>query len=246
LNYQGDGYIRFKYYYQNVQWQTRTNQGFALIDGVGSSFANLRYTIKRNLFYWYPYLATMVMYCKKDIINSFFKSNGTLKTQLTTESVPVIENATILYTDLPTPILTGNIINLTVVADYNDILTYMDLYKTKKGFVRCLDLVGNVIKGYVQKSEFTLSSNQLTLTLEEKYEAQILTVTYASGVLTVNDTTYNLNGVSNWWKTQNDYLQFFDNKNKAICNLYRFNFISLNGVTYNSINDLVTALNSLV
>ena len=246
IPFSGDWFISMKYYYQNIAWQTRTNQGFSLIDGVSSQFGNLRYTIKRNILnYWLKYLSTMLMYSKKDIINSFFKSNGALKTQLTTETVPVIENATILYSDLPTPILTGNIINLTVYADYNDVLNYMNLYKTKKGFVRCLDLLGNVIKGYVQKSEFLLSENKFTLTLEEKFELQTLTLIYSNGILTVNDVTYNLSGISNWWKTQNDYIQFFDNKNKPICNLYRYNFINLNGVTYSSINDLVIALNSL-
>jgi hypothetical protein len=255
LNFQGDGYIRFKYYYQNVQWQTRTNQGFALIDGVGSSFANLRYTIKRNLFYWYPYLATMVMYCKKDIINSFFKSNGKLKTRLTTETVDVIEDAPILYADLPQPILTGKIYNLTVVSDYQDELNRLDLYlgnsgsrlpNPKKGFCRFLDLKGNVIKGYIQKSEYLLASNQLTVTIEEKYEAQILVVNYANGVLTVNDTTYQLSGNAQWFKFENDFVRFYDSQNREICKFYKYNFVSLNGVIYSSANDLATALNLLI
>jgi hypothetical protein len=251
----GDWFIQIKHFYTNVQWQTRTNQGFALIDGVGSSFANLRYTIKRNLFYWYPYLATMVMYCKKDIINSFFKSNGKLKTRLTTETVDVIEDAPILYADLPQPILTGKIYNLTVVSNYQDEIDRLNLYEgigasrlpnPKKGFCRFLDLKGNVIKGYIQKSEYLLASNQLMVTIEEKYEAQILVVNYANGVLTVNDTTYQLSGNTQWFKTENDFVRFFDAQNKPICNFYKYNFVVLNSITYTSINDLVNALNLLI
>jgi len=246
VTFEGNGFVRLKYFYTGVLWQTRTNEGFTLIDGVTEKFANLRYTIKRNMFHWYKYIASMLMYSKKDIINSFFKSNGALKTRLTTESVDVVENGTILYSDLPTPILTGNIINLTVASDFNTEIDYLNAYKTTKGFVRCLDLQGNVIKGYVQKAGFNAQSNQLDLVLEEKYEAQILTVSVSGSDLVINDTTYQMSGNAQWFRFDNDYVKFYDINNKPICNFYKYNFVLLNNSTYSSANDLATALNALI
>jgi len=242
----GDGYIELKYYYSNVLWQTRTNEGFTLIDGVTEKFANLRYTIKRNMFHWYKYIASMLMYSKKDIINSFFKSNGALTTRMTGETVDVVENGTILYDDLPNPIITGRIINLTVVSDFTDETNYLNAYKTQKGFVRCVDLKGNVIKGYRQKASLNAMRNELTLTLEERFEPELLTVTVFGGVLTVNDTTYQLSGNVDWFRADNDFIKFFDINSKAISNFYKFDKVNFNGVIYDSIDELVTVLNTII
>jgi len=251
-----DYFFSMKHYYSNVQWQTRTNQGFSLIDGVGIGFGNLRYTIKRNLFNWYKYMASFTLYNGKDVINTYFKSNGALETQLTSETTPVIENGTILNADLPTPILTGEIINLTVVSDWTQEIDFLQKYELpnpnrlgnqrRKGFVRFYDLEGNVIKGYVQNGSLLASTNAKELTLEEKYELEILTVNVVGSDLFVNDVKYNLSGNTDWFMTNNDFIKFFDDQNRPICNFYEYNFVILQGVTYNSINDLVTALNLLV
>jgi len=179
-----------------------------------------------------------------------------LQTQLTTETTPVIENGTILNADLPTPILTGEIINLTVRSDWNQEIEYLQKYELpnhnpsgnprRKGFVRCYDLEGNVIKGFVQNGGLTISTNAKELTLEEKYELEILTVNVVGSDLFVNDVKYNLSGNTEWFMTNNDFIKFFDDQNRPICNFYEYNFVVLNNVTYSSIDDLVTALNLLV
>ena len=248
--------VTIKYFYTNVLWQTRTSQGFNLINGVGASFANLNFTIKRNFMRWFKYIASFVQYNQKDIINTYFKNNGALQTQLTTETTPVTENANILFSQLPTPILTGKIINLTVASDWQDEIDHLNKYELpntsgvgslrRKGFVRCLDLKGNVILGYVQNRSFNVSTNELNLTLEEKYSPQILKVDVIGNDLFVNDVRYNLSGNANWFQTQNNFIQFFDDQSRAICQLYEYNFVSLNNVTYNSIGNLVTALNALI
>jgi hypothetical protein len=252
----GDYFISLKYFYTNVLWQTRTNQGFSLINGVSDKFGNLNFTIKRNFMRWFKYIASFAQYNQKDIINTYFKNNGALQTQLTTESSPVTEDANILFSQLPTPILTGKIINLTVASDWQDEIDYLNKYELpnttgvgslrRKGFVRCLDLKGNVILGYVQNRSFNVSTNELNLTLEEKYSPQILKVDVIGTDLFVNDVRYNLSGNANWFQTQNNFIQFFDDQSRAICQLYEFNFVSLNNVTYNSIANLVTALNALI
>jgi len=251
-----DYFISLKYFYSGVLWQTRTNQGFSLINGVGNKFGNLNFTIKRNLMRWFKYIASFVQYNQKDIINTYFKNNGALQTQLTTESTPVTEDADILFSQLPTPILTGKIINITVVSDWQTELDYLAKYELpnttgigslrRKGFERVLDLKGNVILGYCQNRAFNIATNELNLTLEEKYSPQILKVDVIGSDLFVNDVRYNLSGNANWFGTQNNFIQFFDVDSKAICNLYEYNFVSLQSVIYPSINDLVLALNALI
>jgi len=93
----GNYTIRIKHFYSNVNWQTRTTEDFSIAP---TGYSNLAYTIKRNIYYWYYYLATATMYCKKDIQNSFFKNFGKLETQLDSETTPVIEDAPIIYADL--------------------------------------------------------------------------------------------------------------------------------------------------
>lgn len=253
----GDYFIQIKHFYSGVLWQTRVNEGFSYSANLPDGFGNKFYTIKRNLLnYWSKYIATMLLGSKKDIINAFFKSNGIAETQLTTESAPIIENAPITYASLPTPILTQNLINLTVVSEFSEQIALLSTYQTgfpsrltsprRKGFGRFLDIKGNVIFGYIQKSAFNISTNQFTVTIEERYEPSLATVTVNGSTITVNDRTYQLSGNLDWFKTENDFIKFFDINNKPISNFYRFDFVNLNGVTYTSIGDLIMALNALI
>ena len=70
-------------------------------------------------------------------------------------------------------------------------------------------------------------------------------LTFADGILTVNDAVYDLSGVSEWWKFENDYIKLYDNKNRPLSNFYKFNLVNLNGIVYNSKNELITALLAL-
>ena len=236
----GDLFIRVKYSYTNIVLATRTFEGFTI-----GEFPNQAYSIKRNLERFYQYLKSTTLYCKKDITNSFFKSNGTYQSQLSTETTPLIENATITYDSLPDALITPKINNLTAYAEWQDVLNYLDAYKVSRGFIRTFDSNGRVVKGYVKDLDLNWSENSIKLTLEEKFENNYLILTYANGILTVNDTVYNLSGISNWWLSENDLFRFYDNKNRPISNFYDFNFVNLNGVIYSTRNELITALNAL-
>ena len=241
--FSGDMYVKFKYFYSNVAYQTRTTQGVFL--PINNFLCNIKYSIKRNILRWGQYLATAMRYSQSQIINTYFKSNGVFTSQLVGEINPIIENANINYSDLGTPILEPIIDNVSLVAKFNDVVTYMNNYDTQRGFIRCYDINGNVIKGYVQKSDFNPFSNEFNVTLERKYEPQTLTLTYLNGVLNLNGTDYVLGGNVNWWIINNDYFKFFDINSLPICNFYKFNFISLNGTTYTSALDLQNALLTL-
>jgi hypothetical protein len=236
----GDLYINIKYFYTNVLLTSRTNQGFSK-----GTFMNQAYSIKRNLKYFGSYLKSCLLYQKKDIINSYFKSNGTYKSQLNTESVPLIENATITYDSLPQPYITPKVYNLTAYAEFQDILAYLDTYRNNRGFIRTFDSNGRVIKGFVKSLNQNWSNNSLKLTIEELYETEYLMLVYDNGILKVNDAPYNLQGNSEWWKFENEYIKLYDNKNRPLSNFYKYNFVNLNGLIYSSKEDLINALISL-
>jgi len=238
----GNYTIKVKHFYSNVQWKTRTNEGFT--PETTSNYSNLAYTIKRNIInYWKYYLATATIYCKKDIVNSFFKNFGKLETQLLTETTPVIEDATILYDSLPKPLVEPITIKAKIVAQYDDVLEYLENYRTTKGFIRLYNSTGKVLKVYPKDFQYTLSSSEAVIQGEKKYETQYLKIDIVGSIVNVDDAPYDLQGVAEWFRTQNDYIQLYDKKSNPLSNFYRYDFVLLNGVKYNSITELVIQLN---
>ena len=93
------------------------------------------------------------------------------------------------------------------------------------------------------RSQYTLSSSEAKIDGEKKYEDEFLRIDIEGALVNVNDAPYNLSGVAQWFKTKNDYIQLYDKKSNPLCNFYRYDFVILNGVKYNSIVELVTQLN---
>lgn len=237
--FSGDGFIQVKYYYTNVPFQTRTNQGFIQTDN--SFLPNVRYSIKRNLVQtWGSYLKSMMLYAQTTIKNAYFKNNGAFTSQENGFS-SFTENASISYSDLPTQIIDARMIDLTVVAEFDEVKTLLDNYATSKGFIRAYDNNGRVVIGYAQKLGYTFKSKELELTLERKYQPDTLVLSYASGILTVNGLNYTVTPFT-WWQFKNDFVQLYDNKNTPVTEFYKFNYVSLNGILYNSATDLQNAL----
>ena len=240
-SYSGDSFLKIKYFFTNVLWTTRTNERFIIGD-----FPNQYYSPKRNLINNYSeLLSASLIYSKKDLIVSYFKSNGTFESELNTESEPVIENAIIPYLSLKNPLTTAKVYNLTAYAEFQDILAYLETYKNTRGFIRTFDSNGRVIKGFVKSLNQNWSDNSLKLTIEELYETEYLMLVYANETLTVNDAVYDMQGISEWWKFENDYIKLYDNKNRPLSNFYKYNFVNLNGLIYSSKEDLINALISL-
>ena len=244
-DFEGDAFITFEYFYSGVFYQTRTNQGFAVVSGISNKFGNLFYSIKRNLKYFAEQMAMMTFYCKKNITLGEFKNNGEVATRLTTETELVQENAPILYSSLPNPLITPLIISGTAKAEFSEILAYLEAYKVNRGFVRIIENGTRVYKGYFKKMSHNWKFNEMDFDLEQKFEPEILMLIYADGVLNVNDAPYNLSGVSDWWRFENEFLQLFDEKSRPISNKYEFNSVNLNGIIYDSKDLLIEALLTL-
>jgi hypothetical protein len=235
----GDAFIQVRYTYSNVAFQTRTNQGFVSTDN--RFLPNVRYSIKRNVLNtWGSYLKSMMLYAKSTFKNVYFKNNGAFTSQ-ENGLLELTENTNIEYSDLPDPILSAKVIDLTVVAEFDEVLDMLETYGTVKGFIRAYDNNGRVFLGYAKKLDYIFSSKELTMTLEQKYEPETLVLMYSDGVLTVNGVAYTVNPET-WWLFKNDFVQFYDHKNTPISKYYKFNFISLNGVLYGSATDLQNAL----
>jgi len=244
--FNGNEFIRIKYYYNNVLYCDRTNEGFTEIENLNTPrFQNLMYSIKRNILRFGEYMASCLLYSRKDIFNAYFKANGICATRLTGESELLFENGTILYYSLPDPLTTAKVYKLTCVAEFNQVLDYLEAYNLSRGFIRAYDSNGRVIKGYVQNLDHTWSSNELKLTIEERFETEYLVLTYSGGVLTVNDAQYEMGGESQWWRFDNDYLKLYDAENRPLTNGYRYNFVELNGIVYETKAELLFALNNL-
>lgn len=235
--FEGDGYIKVKYFYSNVAWQTRTSQG--VLFPLDNTMNDVYYSLKRTLLRWGSYLKTCLDYSQMSITNSFFKSNGSFESRLVGESENLIENAPILYADLNDAIVDARLPKLELVADFTDVVNYMNAYKLSRGFIRCYDMQGDVVKGYVQKSDYNPFTNEFNVTLERKKEPQIMMVTLIDGNLIINGTNYGLN---NWWQIQNDFIKFYDEKSRPINKFIKYNLVNLNGIIYNDSTQLSNAL----
>jgi len=56
---------------------------------------------------------------------------------------------------------------------------------------------------------------------------------------------YDLSGVSEWWKFENDYIKLYDKNNIPLSNFYKYNLVNLNGLTFSTKEELITALLAL-
>ena len=240
-NFNGNATIKMKFYYSSAIWQTRTNEGFTIAP---EGFANLTYTIKRNMFHWFDWLATCLLYAKKDMKNSFFKNFGELETQLETETTPVVENATVLYDDLPTPIVEPKLIKSTIVAPYLEVVDYLQKYKADKGYIRLYSSNGDVKLVYPKMFEYAINTAKADIVGELKYISEYLKIDVIGTDIYVNDAPYNLQGTADWFKTMNDEIQLYDKKSNPLSNWYNYNFVLLNGQQFSSMNSLVSALNA--
>lgn len=242
---EGDVYLKMLWYYKDIEYTSRTNEGFGdNISGISipGYFSNLLYTIRRNIEHWESYLNTACFFQRgKEIICNYFKNDVPLQTRFE-NGANYTENAPIKVDSLKPRILTQKMIKLECVAEFGEILELLEKYKLKRGFVRCYDLNGKVVKGYIHEMRETWRSNALFLSLEQKYEEENLILTFENGVLSVNDVYYDLAGITNWWKVTGNNFTAYDQHSRPICNSYHYSFIELNGLKYNSPEELVKAL----
>ncbi|MFK7810189.1 MAG: hypothetical protein AB8F74_20470, partial [Saprospiraceae bacterium] len=77
-------------------------------------------------------------------------------------------------------------------------------------------------------------------------ESQVTTIEFVNGVYIINEVGDGQDLLPNLeYQSEGDYIQFFDANTRPLTNELRFDFVSLNGVQYDTIIDLITAINEL-
>ena len=252
----GEAVFTIDYPLTGVQYTIRTNEGLTYSENLlnPNVYGNLRYSIKRNIKHWYNYLATAGKFIPtKEINNSYFKANGNAITKFAGETENIKENESIIISEITdNKILSQNIINTTVTASFERVKELLEKLQTINtdnsigGFIRVQDQNGRILKGYIQKLENTWKYEELTLELEEKNESDFLNIVFSGGIFTINEVGYSTKTFTeSRYNIFNEFIQFFDENNINLCNRTKYDKIRLNGIIYNSSDELAIAIDSL-
>ena len=255
INYSGSSgtgsqFITIDYPLTNVLYTNRTNEGLIFSENLRNSdnFGNLRYSIKRNMKYWYSVLATYGKFIPtKKIKNTYFKSNGYATTQFIGEALPIKENADINMSDISSyKILTQDLYKTIVRISWLDSVQLLKDIQNVRGFIRVQNPNGAIIKAFIKEANFIWTTEELSLILEIKNESDFLNLSYNAGILTINEVGYTekTTNIKNY-NIFNDFIQFFDNNSINLCNRTRFDKVAVNGITYDNIDNLVNAIENL-
>lgn len=171
-SFSGLAFLTITYPITDVLYTTRTNEGLIFSENLlnADKYANLRYSIKRNMSHWFPYLATAGKFIPtKTIKNSYFKSNGNATTKFVGEIVNVKENEDILISDITNyKILSQNMYMTTLVIEFEDLVTLIGKIQTQRGYINVQDHKGNIISGYIVSLDHTWATNECVINLEVK------------------------------------------------------------------------------
>ena len=224
----GEKSITFNYILQGVQYTNRTNQGFTTIQGVANpdNYSNLKYSLKRITNKWLSFINTAGQYLiGQDAKVTEIKINDALETQLTTESGLVIDKANITLTE--NRILNGRVFNVKVFSDFDSATNLFNNVRDLKGYIRIILNNENVIFGFIKEARYTWRSNELILTLEEKFNNLITEIN------TLNVYNYNI---------VNNFVNLYDANNLPLLTAKEFTKFSINGIIYDNIDDFTNNL----
>jgi hypothetical protein len=238
----------------NVAYTIRTDEGFDLIENILAPevFGNLRYTIKRNILnYWGSYLKTASIYNDLSIRNTYFKNGGNLVSQYNGGAI-LEEKADIQQSELSDAIVspveskTKVLCTFEAYRDLEEKIKSETLTGTRGGFVRIYDNENRMRKGFVKMSDYTLSTEELELELEELFESEFTDISNSGSSYIINEVGYSQDIVPVLeYTTNGDYIQFFDAITRPLTNRIRYDFVTVNGVGYSSMVELVIAIESL-
>lgn len=251
----GSAVITVDYPLTNVGWINRTNQEFDLIENIqtGDNFSNLQYSIGRNLEHWYSYLKTA---CKFHLLgkikNTYFKSNGEATTQFRGGRI-IKENADILVADLGDAILSPYKYTTKLVADYNDVLSVLELMETINndnsigGFIRVMDNEFRMAKIYPNKLSYKWATAELDIIGEVKQDSEFLEITSTtSGLIIIDEVGYDTDIIKPLsLRTEGDYIQILDSRGIALNNLIKFDKVKVNSNIFTNIVELSDELLTL-
>lgn len=251
-DFEGAVFTEVSYPYSNVLYTNRTNEGLIYSENLlnADNYSNLRYSIKRNMEAWKPYLATASKYSPEGTLkNTYFKDNGACITRFEGESENIQEDADILNEDLGDGILTPILYETTLLAPYNDMIALINAVDTINdddtigGFIRCVDNNGRVIKLYPQKLDYMPSTEVLILTGEERNDGEGVDIVTDNGIVYVNEVGYSeISLTEPFYEFDGDYFKIYDSNNLPIINPTKYDEITVNGSSFDSSSDLLEYL----
>jgi len=182
-----------------------TNDGFTNVKNViaPDKFANLRYSIKRNIEkYWRNYLTTCNLYKRvQPIKNTIYKNNKFFSSSY--DGLSLVESHDIA-TSFEPPILTPFIYNDVVFAnvEFNDFIALQNAVRTDRGYIKTYDNNGLPIELYPISMKYENLTKELTIKAEEKFVSrfaptlQTVLTSPSSGTTELSGGTILSNGYS--------------------------------------------------
>ena len=149
-----------------------TSDGFTDVKNIiaADKFANLRYSIKRNIHkYWRNYLTTCNLYKRvQPIKNTVYKNNKFFSSSY--DGLSLVESHDIA-TSFEPPILTPFIYNDVVFAnvEFNDFIALQNAVRTDRGYIKTYDNNGVPIFLYPITMKYENLSKELTIKAEERF-----------------------------------------------------------------------------
>ena len=243
----GEYFTNTAYIFDNVSLVNRTDEGFTSITGVdqGDNYANLRYTIRRNMVHWEPYISTCAEFISENPRVSYFKNNGELETSF--EGGPSYkENADYNLESITPAIVTSRKYTSKIVASYDQVLDLVSKYDSEAGiggFIRVKDSKNAMKKIYPTSIGYTWATEVLEIEGEEKKEDDVVTITSDGEIITINEVGYDSSFVTEGgYEANGEYITLFDENNVNLINFTRYDKFVINGQSFDNVTDLIQAI----
>lgn len=237
--------ITISYTIVGVQYMSRTNEGFDILSGLNSAdnYANLRFGIREIAKHWNKRLSTYAMWSKTGKFKKmYYKNNPALISQFNGGEV-------LHYSEdisLTTPTVTPRQITRKVSMDVAEGMRLHEAISEQRGFVRMADPNGKVHRVFLDSSSLQVSENINILSGEQAYEPETLTISKSGETITINGTGYNADFVGEIdFDATGNFVRIFDTNSIPLTNLYRYDKVIVDGISFANMTDLATALNGL-
>ncbi|CAB4136029.1 hypothetical protein UFOVP299_4 [uncultured Caudovirales phage] len=251
----GEGFVKLRWFYTDVDFTNQTNEDYALIEGVANPdrYSNLDYSWGRNIQRWYPYLASATKFKPNDVIKtSSFRINGNLVTRKNSETENISDSANILNSDIASlKILNPFNHTVKVYAPFNIVTQLIEDIRDVKGYVSVNLNDGRMIKGYIQNMDYTWITEELDLVLEEKFISDFMEIDLTVNLDTTTTTTitnpnYPTKTDLKSFQINNIFVTLYDSVDNTLYPPTRFTNVKINGVQYTDITLFSDALTLLI
>lgn len=248
INTSNDGLRSTKYTYQikktDVPFTLYTNKGITNINGLNApdNYGNLRFSLKRSIInYWQNDLATSNMWWKDTTLkNSWYKNNGDC--EFTYNGITTNEKQEFIP---ESPVISSFIYEDVIIANvsFKKFLQWRASLRVNRGYIRTIENNNRVLKLFVTDFKYNPKEKTITITGEEKYQPEKMTISTANNRILINNE-YTLNRLKYEVKNTN-LICIYDSKRQLLYNPVYWNTISINGSLAENLTELKSRLDLL-